>query len=144
MIRTWKMWTFWWTSNGFHDFMVYCVEFDDLMKCSEFQDSNNYDIRYVSDRTACGNPLQASAPRRSCVAQPPHLYCLFYDLLGMLTPLRSPRFALRTSAILRHREHGVPEWLNNEKPALGNYEWMNECVFIYRTHHILSQGGVQF
>ena len=22
-------------------------------------------------------------------------------------------------------------------------EWMNECVFIYRTYHILSQGGLQ-
>ena len=28
--------------------MVYCVKFDDPMKCSAFQDSNNYDIRYVS------------------------------------------------------------------------------------------------
>ena len=24
------------------------------------------------------------------------------------------------------------------------YEWMNECVFIYRTYHIVSQGGLQF
>ena len=23
-------------------------------------------------------------------------------------------------------------------------EWMNECVFIYRTYHIVSQGGLQF
>ena len=23
-------------------------------------------------------------------------------------------------------------------------EWMNECIFIYRTYHILSQGGLQF
>ena len=27
------------------------------------------------------------------------------------------------------------EWMN---------EWMNECVFIYRTYHIVSQGGLQF
>ena len=24
------------------------------------------------------------------------------------------------------------------------FEWMNVCVFIYRTFHILSQGGLQF
>ena len=23
-------------------------------------------------------------------------------------------------------------------------EWMNECLFIYRTYHIVSQGGLQF
>ena len=26
----------------------------------------------------------------------------------------------------------------------GWFEWMNECVFIYRTYHIVSQGGLQF
>ena len=26
----------------------------------------------------------------------------------------------------------------------GIFEWMNECVFIYRTYHILPQGGLQF
>ena len=31
---------------------------------------------------------------------------------------------------------GWNAWLLNE--------WMNECVFIYRTYHIVSQGGLQF
>ena len=33
------------------------------------------------------------------------------------------------------RVNGIFAWMN---------EWMNECVYIYRTYHIVSQGGLQF
>ena len=34
---------------------------------------------------------------------------------------------------------GIEEPKDND-----NEWWMNECVFIYRTYHIVSQGGLQF
>ena len=30
------------------------------------------------------------------------------------------------------------------KKLVKHHEWMNECVFVYRTYHIVSQGGLQF
>ena len=37
--------------------------------------------------------------------------------------------------IWKWNAQGGRKWMN---------EWMNECVFIYRTYHIVSQGGLQF
>ena len=33
---------------------------------------------------------------------------------------------------------------NQNVLADGHYEWMNECVFKYRTYHVMSHGGLQF
>ena len=38
------------------------------------------------------------------------------------------------------------EWMNERMNAWMNgwmNEWMNECVFIYRTYHIMSHGGLK-
>ena len=34
--------------------------------------------------------------------------------------------------------------LRSAIPRVWMIEWKNECVFIYRTYHIVSQGGLQF
>ena len=34
-------------------------------------------------------------------------------------------------------------WESHLSPQI-SWQWMNECVFIYRTYHIMSHGGLQF
>ena len=94
-----------------------------------------YPLHECHDRKVRGNPLQASAPRRSHVTQPPHLYCLFYDLLGTLTTLRSPWFASRTHAILRHRECSVPEWSERRETCSEQLSGRFQTRAEWRRHH---------
>ena len=45
---------------------------------------------------------------------------------------------------LHPRESKSESRMRTEMHKTRENEWMNECVFIYRTYHIVSQGGLQF
>ena len=65
------------------------------------------------------------------VVSSPSLWTNVIDINIKFSLMASKNFGLVEDS----GERPLNEWMN---------EWMNECVFIYRTYHIVSQGGLQF